>query len=1064
MVHKVTRPIPNGPADKEHAAGRPGAPRHVVDPEVWNQISELFAKSLELDPEQRQSFLQDLDFSRPDVSPFVHELLADYARDDRFMERPAVDHIRGVAGQTEVTPTRKWGPFSTAQWSFTEVRRRLALTPAFLYAFFLVNIIAFAYYAFAFVLIVTYGNLTIDSGWYDDLTVSGWQIVSATAPASLQLFPGDRILAVNGDTAIATYGGLIAMRKVSPGATYTLRVLRNGRTLDITLINTVRRGGSIRGDIICFLIVSLAFCAAALLVGLLKPKGRVARFAYVALMAEALVLLRVVLGPYEGLLRRLPFTVYRSLLCIDGLHFAVAYHFYCVFFADLGETKRRSYMLRILYSWALLVGLTNFMALGSVGWPLMYTHLFLYVARQLNSPFYFAASMCICILVAGGYRKVQGPQGRNRARWIVFGSLIGILPYALFSLIRFLSDQTGNWLGDAISRIVFRVCVLAAVAIPIATAYAILKHRVFDIHLVIRRGLQYIMLKRVLQVVLLLPALALVVSLIGNSQLTVADALWHNRSSILLIVLFGAVLRFRLPLRRWLDRRFFREAYHRDQILLALVESVKRLSSLEQVAKTVGDRVNSALHPACLFVLYADERAEWLKSAYQSGVSSATLRLSAKSVFVAMLEAYEEGQYLSAIRNSVADTSALDRLESAGVQLIVPMIATSGVVVGLLLLGPKMSDEDYTTHDRKLFAALTGQMAMVYENASLQRRLEDQRRLSYAAQGRLEDRQLWTFRECPQCGCCFDAQFSVCDRDGSDLILSLPMGRVVAERYRLDRLIARGGMGSVYEGRDIVLNRQVAIKIITGPKIGTANWLKRVYREAKAAGRLNHPNIIATYDFGISDAGFAYLVMEFVGGCTLRNIISSGPVEPPIAATWFDQLLEGIDAAHRAGIVHRDLKPENVLIANGQGIASAVKILDFGIAKNLLEGPESGELTVPGAVLGSIQYMSPEQLSGEPVDARSDIFAVGVMIFEILTGRLPFSASTYTERIISMLQSNVSLPAATPSDMCLNKVLQKCLARSPSARYESAAELRLDVVPLMANYIGDARRVPSRSS
>jgi eukaryotic-like serine/threonine-protein kinase len=271
----------------------------------------------------------------------------------------------------------------------------------------------------------------------------------------------------------------------------------------------------------------------------------------------------------------------------------------------------------------------------------------------------------------------------------------------------------------------------------------------------------------------------------------------------------------------------------------------------------------------------------------------------------------------------------------------------------------------------------------------------------------------------------FDAQQSKCEDDGSDLILSLPIGRLVANRYRLERLIGKGGMGAVYKAQDLTLNRPVAIKILIEGKLHSDLWLKRVYREGKAAARLNHPNIISTYDFGVSDAGVAYLVMEFVAGETLRTALSRGPITPANAATWFDQLLSAVEAAHRAGIIHRDLKPENVLIGSDSSGSPVVKVLDFGIAKMLFDDQDASELTLPGSVLGSIQYMSPEQVSGQPVDARSDIFSIGVMIYETLTGRLPFSGNTYTERIISLLQMNVSLPGTNKWDILLSNAVQK---------------------------------------
>jgi serine/threonine-protein kinase len=225
--------------------------------------------------------------------------------------------------------------------------------------------------------------------------------------------------------------------------------------------------------------------------------------------------------------------------------------------------------------------------------------------------------------------------------------------------------------------------------------------------------------------------------------------------------------------------------------------------------------------------------------------------------------------------------------------------------------------------------------------------------------------------------------------------------------------------------------------------------LRRIYREARAAARLNHPNIIATYDFGVIN-DVAYLVMELIAGQTLRQAMNRGTVEASISAVWFDQLLLGAEAAHRGGVVHRDLKPENVLISTSPDGKPLIKILDFGVAKADSQFGESSALTNPGEVLGSIHYMSPEQLSGRQVDARSDLFSIGVIAFEFLTGRLPFAGGTYTERIISVLRDEVVFPPLGSGSDRLGTALKKCLAKNPADRFSSAAELRRVLVPLLS--------------
>jgi len=272
-------------------------------------------------------------------------------------------------------------------------------------------------------------------------------------------------------------------------------------------------------------------------------------------------------------------------------------------------------------------------------------------------------------------------------------------------------------------------------------------------------------------------------------------------------------------------------------------------------------------------------------------------------------------------------------------------------------------------------------------------------------------------------------------------------------------------MVAVYEAADLRLKRRVAIKLVLASKIGDPGALRRLGREARALARLSHPNIVATYDFGMIESEAAYLVMELVSGTTLRAEIRQGNIPPSVAADWFNQLLEGVKAAHAAGVVHRDLKPENVLTSLAADGKIQVKIADFGIAKSSLPGSESTSLTEPGIVVGSFHYMSPEQLCGQTVDERSDIFSVGVMVFEVLTGQIPFTGKTYTERIISILHESPQFELALPGAGALHAVLKKCLAKAAAERYTSAAQLQAELVPLIASYrVPDAQNPRHRAS
>jgi len=257
--------------------------------------------------------------------------------------------------------------------------------------------------------------------------------------------------------------------------------------------------------------------------------------------------------------------------------------------------------------------------------------------------------------------------------------------------------------------------------------------------------------------------------------------------------------------------------------------------------------------------------------------------------------------------------------------------------------------------------------------------------------------------------------------------------------YRLERRLGAGGMGEVFLARDLALGRLAAIKVLPPAMTGEAR--RRLFREAQACARLQHPAIATFFESGESD-GVAFLAMEFVDGETLRDRLRRGPLPFPLALSIGASLLEALVHAHAAGVLHRDVKPENVMVTGDQ----LGKLLDFGIARLSEETPASGSedrtevaLTEAGAVIGTLGYMSPEQLRGEPLDERSDLFSLGVVLYEMIAGRPAFPGRTPAERIAAALDAQVPpLPAgAAPAEAGL--LLARAMARDPAGRYASAA-------------------------
>ena len=271
----------------------------------------------------------------------------------------------------------------------------------------------------------------------------------------------------------------------------------------------------------------------------------------------------------------------------------------------------------------------------------------------------------------------------------------------------------------------------------------------------------------------------------------------------------------------------------------------------------------------------------------------------------------------------------------------------------------------------------------------------------------------------------------------------------LGDRYDVGQVIGRGGMAEVYEGTDRRLNRRVAIKVLRPDLARDPMFQERFRREAQSAAGLNHPNIVAIYDTGedligegANQVSVPYIVMEFVDGDTLRHMLNNGPrILPERALEVIAGVLAALDYAHRHGIVHRDIKPANIMI-NTNGDA---KVMDFGIARAMSDAATS--VTATSAVMGTAQYLSPEQARGELVDARSDIYSSGCVLYELLTGVTPFNGDSP----VAIAYQHVNEPPKPPSSLdssiptSLDSITLGALAKSPSNRYQTAAEMRSDV-------------------
>jgi len=295
--------------------------------------------------------------------------------------------------------------------------------------------------------------------------------------------------------------------------------------------------------------------------------------------------------------------------------------------------------------------------------------------------------------------------------------------------------------------------------------------------------------------------------------------------------------------------------------------------------------------------------------------------------------------------------------------------------------------------------------------------------------------------------------------------LPIHVGDVIDGKYRIERILGQGGMGVVVRATHLRLEQAVALKFVLPRVAETEAFRERFLREARASSRLRSEHVARVYDVGTTDGGLPYLVMELLEGSDLATWMQrSGPMAVPDAVEYVVQACEAIVEAHDLGIVHRDLKPANLFVTRRPNGAPLVKVLDFGISKQV--GPaamDAAALTQSTAVLGSPLYMAPEQLrSARTVDTRSDIWSLGIIVYELLTGRVPFHGETLTELCLRVVSDPAPSPSEARKDLPpeLVSIVMRCLEKEPSARYSSVSMLAAALEPFSA---GAARGMTERA-
>jgi tRNA A-37 threonylcarbamoyl transferase component Bud32 len=525
------------------------------------------------------------------------------------------------------------------------------------------------------------------------------------------------------------------------------------------------------------------------------------------------------------------------------------------------------------------------------------------------------------------------------------------------------------------SPYVYMACTLGMLIFPMAFAYAILKQRLFDLRVIIRRGVQYALARRALVAIPLVAIGLLFGTVLAQGRQPLFSVLKTHAWSYVAIAALAALASTQRQ--KWLsalDRRFFRDKYDAQQLFREIIEDIRRAESVEEVAQQVVGRVAEALHTqGCgLLVRKPGESLYRIVAAAPPGSLSTDLPATNKLIpLVRVLECPVPitqagtgwvGQQLPQVDK--------DFLQKAHIELLVPVALKEGSTEALLVLGGKLSEEPYSQEDTALLENVASALELLLMRGSA------------LQPGR-------AFEECPTCGSCYDTGTTRCKKESTPLVL-VATPRMLAGRYRLEKRLGHGGMGKVYRATDMSLNRDVAVKMIRDEFFADQKAIDKFRQESQFTGSFAHPNVVTVYDFGVEAGQRVFLVMELLEGTTLRQELrASKRLDAARTLELFEGICAGVDAAHARGLIHRDLKPENIFLSKKDG-RELVKITDFGIAKSLPQTVDETRDTMTGVLVGTMKYMSPEQLRGRPPSPLWDIWALAVVAYEAVCGCAPF--------------------------------------------------------------------------
>jgi hypothetical protein len=989
-----------------------------VNPERWRLVTEIFHAALERPLERRSQYLMDACREDPSLRADLDALLAGDGRASVFGSPSAAARGALAPGHTvDAAPGRADSQRASffrdvcgGDESFRqEVASRLAVrdgavnsleSPALdaaanastverplsvLHrsvadrvhpprASWWIHLSAASFLGYFALVVFSVYYLPLDTGLSVRMEGTDRLFVASVTPASdadrADVLPGDRLLAINGGPVrtLRDYRAFAAAAHIGDSQSFVFE--RSGRPF-VVAMSPLRSSRSSRLRFLPIQIGLFASLILSLIVIYSRPNDRVAMLGALLLGSVACAAAPNWPDGLAGTWRHLPVLV-GALLWPACLSAATVGPIMFALFAIFPRIVIRR-------RWVWIAALTP-AAIVAV-WVGAYLMLVVYrpersadllrdwftVAGPLSFPAYAAAGIAILIW---NYQQSADLNERRRIRVLLCGMAVACSGGLLYVVAILLNDRGSHSVFSDPAPVVAGALF---VALPFSFAYAVIAQRLFDIRILVRLGLQYALARR--SILLLMPAIltGLLVDLLLHAEQPLIDILWQRGWTYLILVgLAAAAYRYRTGWLESIDRRFFRERYDAQQIFTRIIQDVRTVATLDSVAAMAVSRMSTAFHSSFVALLIRDPNQRAFHAVSVAPDTNRVPHLTAESAVVGLVRVVGKPVDFANARDWLVDQLSdqdAAAIRADGIELVAPIVTSSTERrEAVLVFGAKRSEEPYSREDRELVAAVADSLALLIQSPSGEVGADT------------------AFAECPRCGACDSISATRCAEDGSPLV-RVALSRVLGGRYTIQRRVGRGGMGAVYEARDNALARLVAIKVIRDDMLASPDAADRFRREALIAASFTHSNVVTVHDFGIADNSRGYLVMELLIGTTLREALSEGRFSVPRMLQVMRDVCRAVDEAHRRQLIHRDLKPGNIFLVRND----VVKVLDFGIAKSVAAAPPPTFHTATGLVIGTLDYMSPEQRRGGMPHPSWDIWALAVIAYEMLVGECPFT-------------------------------------------------------------------------